>query len=81
MSRKVFTTILQRVSYDDYFRLKKDATGKHGFTSYHKCTTTARMLAYGVASNLVYEYMRMTESTFLASIYTFCKVVVQVFAK
>jgi hypothetical protein len=81
MSRKVFKTILHRVSaYDDYFHLKKDAIGKHGFTSYHKCTTTARMLAYGVVGNLVDEYMRMSESTSLASMYKFCKVVVQVFA-
>jgi hypothetical protein len=38
------------------------------------------MLAYGVVGNLVDEYMRMSESTCLASMYKFCKVVVQVFA-
>jgi hypothetical protein len=50
--------ILHRViADDDYFRLKKDATGKLGFTSYQKCTMAVRMLAYGVAGDLVDEYM------------------------
>jgi hypothetical protein len=66
MSRKVFTKILHRViADDDYFRLKKDATGKLGFTSYQKCIVDVRMLAYGVSGDLVDEYMRMSESTFL----------------
>jgi hypothetical protein len=26
--------------YDDYFKLKVDATGKLGFSSLRKCTTT-----------------------------------------
>jgi hypothetical protein len=39
--------------YDDYFLLKKDVTGKLGFTSYKKCTMAMRMLAYGVVGDLV----------------------------
>jgi hypothetical protein len=38
------------------------------------------MLAYGVVGDLVDEYMRMRESTCLASMYNFCEAVVQVFA-
>jgi hypothetical protein len=76
MSRKVFTRILHGVvAHDDYFRLKKDATCKLGFTS-----AAMRMLAYGVADGLVDEYMHMSESTCLKSMYRFCKAVVQVFA-
>uniref|UniRef100_A0A453LH54 Uncharacterized protein n=1 Tax=Aegilops tauschii subsp. strangulata TaxID=200361 RepID=A0A453LH54_AEGTS len=36
-------------SYDDYFILKKDIVGMIGFSGYHKCTATLRMLAYGTA--------------------------------
>jgi hypothetical protein len=54
--------------------LKKDATCKLGFTS-----AAVRMLAYGVADDLVDEYMHMSESS-LKSIYRFCKAMVQVFA-
>jgi hypothetical protein len=38
------------------------------------------MLAYGVAGDLVDEYMRMSVLTCLKSMYIFCKGVVQVFA-
>jgi hypothetical protein len=37
------------------------------------------MLAYGVAGDLIDEYFRMSESTFLESIYKFCKAVIAVF--
>jgi hypothetical protein len=65
--------------YDDYFWLNKDGTGKLGFTSYKKCTKL-RMLAYGVAHDLVDEYTCMSESTCLESVYKICKAQVQVFA-
>jgi hypothetical protein len=51
--------------------LKKDVTCKLGFTSYQKCIEAVRMLAYGVASDLVDEYI----------MYTLCKEVVHVFAE
>jgi hypothetical protein len=37
------------------------------------------MLAYGVAGNLIDEYLRMSESTCLESMYKFCKAVIAVF--
>jgi hypothetical protein len=81
MSRKVFLRILHKErEYDDYFRLKKDATCKLDFSSYKTCTVVVRILAYGVVGDLVDEYMRMSEATCLESMYKFCKAVVQVFA-
>jgi hypothetical protein len=58
MSRKLFSTILNGVrAHDDYFTARPDATGKLGFTSYQKCSAAIRMLAYGVAGDLIDEYL------------------------
>lgn len=67
------------VAYDPYFECKEDALGKLGFSSYQKCTAAIRMLAYGIPGDLVDEYVRMSESTCLLSMYSFCKAVMAVF--
>jgi hypothetical protein len=47
MSKKLFLEILDGVrEYNDYFKAKHDATGKIGFSSYQKCSTAIRQLAY-----------------------------------
>ena len=80
MSQNLFMRILEGVrAYDEYFVARPDATGRYGFSSYQKCTAAIRMLAYGVAGDLVDEYLRMSESTCLESMYKFCEAVVQVF--
>jgi hypothetical protein len=80
MSRDLFLKIMHVVRcYDDYFNLKEDATRKLGFTSYRKCIVAIRMLAYGVASDLVDEYIRMNELGCLEAMYMFRKVVVAIF--
>jgi hypothetical protein len=49
ISRKLFLRILNGArAHDNYFTSRPDATSKLGFTSYQKCSTTIRMLAYGV---------------------------------
>jgi hypothetical protein len=74
MSRKLFLKIMHEVRcYDDYFYLKKDATSKLGFTSYQKCTLAIRILAYWVFGDLVDEYIRMSDSTWLESMYRLCR--------
>ena len=67
------------MAHDDYFKCKWGALGKLGFSSYQKCTAAIRMLSYGVAGDLVDEYMRMDESKCLEAMYKFCKVVIAVF--
>jgi hypothetical protein len=80
MSRKLFLTILNGVRvHNSYFIARPDATGKLGFTSYQKCSAAIRMLAYGVPGDLIDEYLRMSESTYLESMYKFCKAVIAVF--
>jgi hypothetical protein len=67
---KFFTIILHGVTvHDEYLRLKKDATGNLGFTSYQKCITTIRMLAYRVVGDLVDEYIHIIKSTCLVSMH------------
>ncbi|XP_073353645.1 uncharacterized protein [Aegilops tauschii subsp. strangulata] len=81
MSRNLFSRIREGVvGYDDYFECKEDAFGKIGFSSYQKCTATVRMLAYGVPGDLIDQYVRMSESTCLDSMYKFCKAVIVVFS-
>jgi hypothetical protein len=65
-------------SYDNYFVCKADAIGKVSFSSYQS-TVTVHMLAYGIADDLVDEYMRMSEAACLVSMYKFYRVVVPSF--
>ena len=72
MCRPLFNRIREGVTeYDPYFKLKYDCTVKLGFSSYQKCTTAIRMLAYGVPDDLVDEYVRMSEFTSLEAL-RFC---------
>jgi hypothetical protein len=82
VSRKLFGRIIEGVRlHDPYFRCKPDATGKLGFSSYTKCSASIRMLAYGVAGDLVDEYMCMRESTCIESMYNFCRAIILVFGE
>jgi hypothetical protein len=54
------------------------ASGKLGFSSYQKCSAAIRMLAYGVADDLVDEYMRMSESTCIDAMCNFCRAIIAV---
>ncbi|KAM3364359.1 hypothetical protein ACQJBY_014602 [Aegilops geniculata] len=80
MARHVFNRIREGVvAHDPYFECKTDALGKLGFSSYQKCTAAIRMLAYGIPGDLVDEYVRMSETTCLMSMYKFCQAVIEVF--
>ncbi|KAI4988251.1 hypothetical protein ZWY2020_029881 [Hordeum vulgare] len=80
MARHVFNRIREGVvAHDPYFQCKMDALGKLGFSSYQKCTAAIRMLAYGILGDLVDEYVRMSETTCLMSMYKFCQAVIEVF--
>jgi hypothetical protein len=39
------------------------------------------MLAYGVAGDLVDEYVRMSESTYIESMYNFCQAIISIFGE
>ena len=72
MARHVFSRIREGVvAYDNYFECKDDALGKVGFSSYKKCTTAIRMLAYRIPGDLLDKYVRMSESTCCVLVYRF----------
>jgi hypothetical protein len=82
LDRKLFGRIIEGVRlYNPYFRCKPDATGKFGFSSYQKYSAAIQMLAYGVDGDLVDEYMRMSESTCIDSMYNFCQAIILVFGE
>jgi hypothetical protein len=70
MSRDLFLIILGGVrDYDPYFHRMAHTTGKWGITSYQNCSTS------------IHEYLRMSESIYLQSMYRFCRAVIAVFGK
>ncbi|KAK1631439.1 hypothetical protein QYE76_005754 [Lolium multiflorum] len=82
MSRDLFMVILRGVrDYDPYFQCRPDATGALGFTSYQKCSAAIRMLPCGMTADIFDEYLRMSESTCLESMYRFCRAVIVVFGQ
>ena len=50
-----------------------------GFSSLQKCIAAMRMLAYGAHVDGQDDYLRMSESTSIQSMYIFCITVVDVF--
>jgi hypothetical protein len=52
-----------------------------GLSSLQKMTAALRMLAYGVAADSTYEYVRIGESTGVESLKKFVKTVVNIFSE
>ena len=50
-----------------------------GLSSLQKCTAAMRMLAYGAPADGQDDYLRMSESTAIKTMYRFCKAIVAVF--
>jgi hypothetical protein len=55
---------------------QRDVVGKLGLSAIQKCTAAVRMLAYGVAGDLIDEHIHMGESTCLEIMYRFCRGIV-----
>ena len=59
--------------------MRYDAIGKRGLTSLTKCTVAMRMLAYGVATDCVDEYLKIGAITALEYMKNFALGVIEVF--
>jgi hypothetical protein len=81
MHRDLFMRIHDTIiSHDRYFVQRRNAAKKLGHSSLQKMTTAIRMLAYGVTTNFMDEYLRIGETTAMDSFVGFVKVVVSIFS-
>ncbi|KAF8396461.1 hypothetical protein HHK36_018083 [Tetracentron sinense] len=67
-------------AHDPYFVQKINAIGILGLSSLQKITTAMRMLAYGIVTDYVDEYMRIGESTAIESLKNFVQAIVAIFS-
>uniref|UniRef100_A0A0D3BAA6 DDE Tnp4 domain-containing protein n=1 Tax=Brassica oleracea var. oleracea TaxID=109376 RepID=A0A0D3BAA6_BRAOL len=66
---------------DDYFTQRYDIANKEGISPLAKCTTTMRMLAYGMTADAVDEYIKIGGTTALECLRRFCKGIIQMYEK
>ena len=77
MRRHVFLRIVEALStVDPYFQQRYDALGKKGLSSLQKCTAAMRMLAYGVSTDAIDDYVHIGESTAIECLYKFIEDVI-----
>ncbi|KAF8379490.1 hypothetical protein HHK36_028925 [Tetracentron sinense] len=82
MSRPLFLRIQSAIeAHDPYFILKRNATGTLDLSSLQKVTVAIRMFAYGVAADVVDDYVMIGESTSIESLRRFLRAVVEVFGE
>jgi len=80
MRKHVFLRIVGALSRnDDYFTQRVDETNKEGISPLAKCITAMRMLAYGMASDTVDEYIKIGGSTTLECLRRFCNGIIQLY--
>jgi hypothetical protein len=80
MQKHIFLRIVGDLSSsDNYFTQRVDAANKEGISPLAKCTTTMRMLAYGVAADAVDEYIKISSSTTLECLLRFCKGIIRLY--
>ena len=64
MRRELFNNIVESISsYDPWFRQKTDAVGRLDLLTLQKCTTTLKMLAYGLPAHACKKNCRLGKST------------------
>jgi hypothetical protein len=74
MRRHLFKRIVHTLSeWSPYFRQRRDAFGKVGFSPLLKCTAVMRMVAYGTPADLLDEGLRIAESTTIECLTEFVK--------
>ena len=82
MKCSLFLRIQSKVkAHDSYFVQKRNSANKLGLSSLQKITAALRMLAYGVSSDLIDEYMRIGETTALESLKKYVTAVIDVFSE
>ena len=82
MRRSIFLRILFKVeAHKPYFIQKRNNAKELGLSPLQKMTIALRMLAYGVTSDFLDEYVRIAKSTAMMSLKKFVTAVVAIFSK
>ena len=82
MSRELFLRIVYAVkNHDNYFHQRRDALGRLGLLALQRVTAVFRMLTYGLPADATDEYIKIGESTAIASMKRFCRAIVEIFAE
>ena len=68
-------------AHDSYFVQKRDSANKLGLSSLQKISATLRMLAYGLSSDFMDEYVWIGETTAFQSLKKFVTVVVDAYSE
>ncbi|XP_058772329.1 uncharacterized protein LOC131646246 [Vicia villosa] len=80
MKKNVFLRIVGDLSSsDNYFTQRVDAANKEGISPLAKCTTSMRMLAYGVAADAVDKYIKIGGTTAFECLRRFCKGIIRLY--
>ncbi|XP_028096060.1 uncharacterized protein LOC114295974 [Camellia sinensis] len=80
MRRPLYLRILNAIQeHNSYFVQKQDATHVVGLSPLQKMTSAIRILSYGVAADVVNDYIRIRESTAIQSLQQFCNSVIEIF--
>jgi hypothetical protein len=78
MQRSLFLSIMHKLSErSPYFTKRYDATDRISLTLLQKCTATLRQLAYDMAANMIYEYLKLGKSTVLECLEYYCACIVE----
>jgi hypothetical protein len=80
MQPNVFFRIVKAVeNVDPYFHFKYDAVGRVGLSALQKCVAAIHILAYGIPTDVVDEYVRIGESMPREALNHFYAAVINVF--
>ena len=80
LSRPLFLRILQTLQqHNHYFVQRRNAANTVGLSGEQKMTPALRMLAYGMSTDSLDEYVRIGETTTIECVKRFCQGVVEIF--
>jgi hypothetical protein len=68
------------VDHEPYFVQKRNVARKLGHSSLQKMTAAIKMLAYGVTTDFMDEYLRIGEATIMDSFKLFVKAAISIFS-
>jgi hypothetical protein len=82
MHRLLFLRILRVVQReDDFFTIRCDATGLAGLSPLQKVCAALRILAYGLPTDAVDEYIQIGQTTARDCLIRFCRAIISCFSE